>query len=109
MSLAGYHQTFSEDFNSLSLWNGLTGAKSAGTWSTDYGYGSTSNSLGSRTLASNGEKEIYVDPNFTGSGTKALGLNPFSLNNGVLTITASQIPTVDKTALVGLHLPVRAF
>ena len=103
VSLAGYHQTFSEEFNSLSLWNGQSGAKSAGVWSTDYGYGATSNSLGSRTLTSNNEKEIYVDPNFTGSGTKALGLNPFSLNNGVLTITASQIPTADKALIWGYN------
>ncbi|WP_158914558.1 family 16 glycosylhydrolase [Caulobacter sp. S45] len=88
--------TFDDEFNSLSLNNGTSG-----TWTTNFGYGATSNSLGSRTLTSNGEKEIYVDPTMTGAGTTALGLNPFSINNGVLSITASATPAADKTALYG--------
>ena len=103
VSLAGYHQTFSEDFNALSLWNGQSGAASSGVWSTHYDYGANPNTLGDRTLPTSHEKEIYVDPNFTGSGTTALGLNPFLINNGVLTITASQIPTAALGAVWGYN------
>jgi Ca2+-binding RTX toxin-like protein len=56
--------TFSDDFNSLNLWNPTT---KTGIWRTDYGYGSTTDSLGSRTLPSNNEQQIYTDPYFKGT------------------------------------------
>lgn len=65
---------FSEEFDGLSLFNG-----SSGTWKTTYYYGD-------RTLAANGEKQIYVDPTF-----KGLGLNPFEIHDGALTITADRV------------------
>ena len=90
--------TFDDEFNSLSLYNSSTGT---GTWKTSFLSGSQTgaNSWSSRTLAPNNEQEIYVDPNYAGNGTTALGLNPFSINNGVLTITASKTPTQDLAAL----------
>ena len=48
-----------------------------------------------------GEQEIYVDANFAGKGSTALGLNPFSVNDGVLSITAGLVPTQDQNALWG--------
>ena len=101
-STSGMTLTFDDEFNSLSLYNGATGA---GTWKTSFGFGTQtgSGSWTSRTLAPNGEQEIYVDPTYagTGSGTTALGLNPFSISNGVLTITAAQTPTADLSSLNG--------
>ena len=38
----------------------------------------------------NGEQEIYTSPFFEGSSGAPLGLNPFSVNNGVLTISATR-------------------
>jgi beta-glucanase (GH16 family) len=76
-SYAGWTQTFSEEFDSLSLWDGTSGR-----WQTDY-YN------GDRTLYGNGELEVYMDPSYKGSSDHALGVNPFSIDNGILTITAA--------------------
>ena len=85
--------TFSEDFNSLSLSNGATG-----TWLPHFTYVSNPNSLSDRTLY-HGEQEIYVDPTMAGQGSTPLGLNPFSISGGVLTITAAPTPSADLQAL----------
>lgn len=83
-------QTFNDDFNTLSLYHGDTG-----TWLTRYEWGGKT----AYTLPSNGEQEIYVDPSFRGlPGTQAsapLGLNPFSISDGQLTITAAPTPAAD--------------
>ncbi|WP_165830546.1 family 16 glycosylhydrolase [Phenylobacterium soli] len=69
--------TFSDEFNSLSLWNGY-----GGTWRTSPGY------LGSNgsSLPSNGELEWYINSNYGPTS----GVRPWTVNNGVLTITAQQ-------------------
>ena len=87
--------TFDEEFNSLSLQMKST---ETGTWRTYYGQGNPLDYT-SRTFTANNEQEIYVDPEFAGSSTAPLGLNPFSINNGVLTITASKTPTNDLSSL----------
>jgi beta-glucanase (GH16 family) len=79
--------TFSDDFNSLSLYDAAT---KTGTWRTEYGYGGPGTNA-SRVL--NNELEIYMDAKFGGTSGSALGINPFSLNNGMLTITAAPTPT----------------
>jgi beta-glucanase (GH16 family) len=76
---------FDDEFNSLSLGAG-------GTWSTSFGSG-----LAGHTLMRNNEAEVYVDPGFAGSGSTPLGINPFSVSNGVATITA-QRATPDQQA-----------
>ncbi|MDH2406088.1 Ig-like domain-containing protein, partial [Bradyrhizobium sp. SSUT18] len=91
----GLVQTFSDDFNSLSA-----GQDPHLTWKTSYAW----SGVASYTLS--GEQEVYVDPSFTGlPGTQAsssLGLNPFSIQNGHLVITAAPIPSSDA-AYVGNH------
>ncbi len=47
------------------------------------------------------EQQIYVDPLFKGSTRKALGLTPFSIDDGVMTITASRTPDEDYNSLWG--------
>lgn len=84
--LSGLKLTFSDEFNNLSLWDATS---NTGTWRTVLGYGGP-NSVGNRTLQSNGELQIYMDADFAGTGKTALGVNPFSLNDGVLTITATE-------------------
>jgi beta-glucanase (GH16 family) len=64
----GLKMTFDDEFNSFSA----SANGSSGTWMTSYASG--------RTLASNHEAEYYSD--------SSVGYNPFSINNGVLDITA---------------------
>jgi serralysin len=94
--------TFNGEFKSLSLYNAATGQ---GIWKTNYDSGyqgeSGPQAYTSRTLTSNGEQELYVDPSYQGTATTALGLNPFSVSNGILTITASKAPSADVAALGG--------
>jgi beta-glucanase (GH16 family) len=103
IDLTGYKQTFADEFNSLSLWNGKTGAASAGVWRTSGTHGKDANDPLGRTLTNNGEKQVYTDPGFTGYGTKPLGLNPFSIDNGVLTIKAEPITGELRAALPGFE------
>ncbi|QUD87807.1 family 16 glycosylhydrolase [Phenylobacterium montanum] len=87
--------TFDDEFNSFSEWNPATGA---GTWRTYYAWGGP-NSESSHLIPNAQELGINVSSSFTGSGTTALGLNPFSVSNGVLTITGAKTPTADLGAL----------
>ena len=45
-----------------------------------------------RTLSSNQEQQLNVDPGYAGSGPQPLGLNPFSVKGGVLQITGRAAP-----------------
>ena len=54
-----------------------------------------------RTLAGTGEVEIYVDPSYGGTGPTPLGLNPFVVRDGVLSITANRIPEAMRPLLFG--------
>jgi len=99
LDLTGYRLTFADEFNTLSLWNGA----SSGTWRTDYGYGATRDALGSRTLTNNHEQEIYIDAAMKGAGTNPIGITPFAIDNGVLTITASPTPTALKSQLYDMN------
>jgi serralysin len=93
--------TFDGEFNSLSLYNPATGK---GIWQTNFSAGyqgeSGSQAYTSRTQ-SGGQQEIYVDPGYQGTGVATLGLDPFSISNGILTITAAKAPTADVSALNG--------
>lgn len=80
ISTANRTMTFDDEFNTLSL------QSNGGTWRTTFDYGG----INTRTLTSNGEKQIYMDAAFAGTGTTALGVNPFSISNGVLDITAAK-------------------
>ncbi len=61
--------TFADEFDTLNLYS---------TWKPHDGWGN-------RTLIGNKELELYVDPQY-----KGLGLNPFSVQDGILTITAAK-------------------
>ena len=82
--------TFDDEFNSLSLFNGTSG-----TWTPHYWYGGQ----GAYTLTGNGELQIYTAPGFTGTGTTDLGLNPFSISNGVLDIHAQTVTAAQSAAM----------
>jgi serralysin len=95
---------FSDEFNDISLYNAAT---STGTWKTNFLTGSQDGwgSYDSRTLTPNGEKQIYVDASYAGDPRKsvtALGLNPFSVDDGVLTITVSSRPRRRSSRLTAI-------
>jgi len=81
-------QTFSDDFNTLSLHNATTGT---GTWDTKYSWAGASGC----TLASNNELEWYINPDYAPTAS----VNPFSVSNGVLDIHAQKTPDSIKSLI----------
>ncbi|ESY88815.1 endo-1,3-1,4-beta-glycanase [Mesorhizobium sp. LNHC220B00] len=79
IDLSGMKLSFSDDFNTLNLHNAQ-----GGTWDTNFSWGAPNGS----TLTSNGELQWYIDANYGPTSS----IHPFSVNNGVLTITAAQAP-----------------
>src|SRR3954471_6153991 len=73
IDLSKYKTVFNENFNSLSLFNGQSGV-----WTPTYYWGG-------RTLDANSELEFYIDPSY-----KNLGINPFSVSNGIMSIHADK-------------------
>lgn len=80
-----YSQTFSDDFDALSL--DLEDGESKGVWRTNFGYGG----VHSRTLPNNAELQVYSDRLFAGTGTTSLNIDPFRLANGKLEIVAEPL------------------
>jgi serralysin len=74
--------TFSDEFNSLSL------QSAGGTWRTSFWDGADG-----RTLASNEELQVYMDDAYLG-----LGINPFSIDGGILNIHADMASSEVKAA-----------
>ncbi|PAQ10937.1 family 16 glycosylhydrolase [Mesorhizobium temperatum] len=71
--------TFSDEFDTLDLWNG-----SSGTWDSNYWWGAENGS----TLTSNNDLQWYIDTDYAPTRS----VNPFSVEDGVLTITAARAP-----------------
>lgn len=71
---ACWENTFTDEFDQLRLWNAETGT---GDWKTSYIWGSD--------IRINNELQYYINP-------RKHGYNPFSLNDGILTITAQPTP-----------------
>jgi Ca2+-binding RTX toxin-like protein len=97
--LSSFHLSFSDEFDGpLSLYDPATGL---GTWKPSYSTGDQSGlrAYTSHTLRNNDEKELYVDPSFQGSTNAALGLDPFSVTDGVLDISARPTTDTEKPSL----------
>ncbi|WP_194469605.1 Ig-like domain-containing protein [Bradyrhizobium sp. CCBAU 51753] len=88
-------QTFNDDFNTLSA-----GQDPHLTWRTSYAWS------GPPSYSLSGEQQVYVDPSFSGlPGSQAsapLGLNPFSIQDGHLVISAQPLPA-SAAPYVGGH------
>ncbi len=98
LDISNFSLVFEDEFDTLSLWNGESGAASSGTWRTDYGWGETRDSLESRQLAN--EEQIFVDANMLGAGSTPINYSPFTLgDDSTVTITAAPTPEELKTAL----------
>src|SRR4051812_31121935 len=71
--LSKYRLSFSDEFSGANF-----ATSESSTWKSTYYFDD-------RTLPGNGERELYVDPSYN-----SLGLNPFSMHDGALTITAQR-------------------
>jgi len=96
---ANLKMTFDDEFDGLSIHDGVSGM-----WNTSYRYGPANGarSLIARTLPGNGEIEVYVDSGYAGNPAKSsgsLGLDPFSISDGVLSITASKLSDANSAKL----------
>jgi beta-glucanase (GH16 family)/Ca2+-binding RTX toxin-like protein len=85
--------TFQDDFNTLQL---IDPSLATGTWRADFG-GNLKDQW-AYTLVSNGETQVYAQPGFQGRGEKDIDVNPFSVSNGVLTISAQKVDAEDAYA-----------
>lgn len=83
----GYRLSFADDFDDADLSRineeGGGGRPGAPAWRSRYRH--------ARDTVINAEKQVYVDPAYAGSGEAALGLQPFAIEGGVLTISAAPV------------------
>lgn len=75
--------TFADEFNAFNRWK-----DGKGVWRTTFRDGRADDEYDVRTLRSNKELQLYVDPEMRAHGGSgpALGLNPFQVAGGMLTI-----------------------
>jgi beta-glucanase (GH16 family) len=94
------HRTFHDDFDEHPL--------SRGRWVPHYSGGAAwpearywggDGSDFKRQTKWNGEQQIYVDPRYAGRANTPLGLDPFKVSQGVLSIVASRTPAELKPVL----------
>jgi beta-glucanase (GH16 family) len=78
---ACWTQTFSDEFDSLDLWDPQT---NTGQWRTRY--------IWDRNVIINNELQYYIDP-------KEHGLSPFDIDDGILSITANKTPMALRDAV----------
>jgi beta-glucanase (GH16 family) len=94
------HRTFHDDFDEHPLSNGKWVPHYAGgaSWPQARYWGGDGSDF-KRKTSYNGEQQIYVDPRYAGRGTTPLGLDPFKVRDGVLSIVASRTPPALKEVL----------
>ncbi|WP_454624939.1 glycoside hydrolase family 16 protein [Bradyrhizobium cenepequi] len=94
------HRTFNDDFNEHPLAEARWVPHYAGgaAWPEARYWGGDGSDFKRKTSA-NGEQQIYVDPRYGGRMNTPLGLDPFRVHNGVLSIVASRTPPDLKPAL----------
>jgi hypothetical protein len=94
------HRTFHDDFDTHPLKSGRWVPHYAGgaAWPAAQYWGGDGSDF-KRKTAWNGEQQIYVDPRYGGRTTTPLGLDPFKIRNGVLSIVASRTPEALKPVL----------
>ena len=73
--------TFDDEFHTLSLWNGQTGA-----WDSNYWYNPLHGNGGS--LPTNGEQEWYINSNYHQTNS----VQPWNVAKGILTLTGNPAP-----------------
>jgi len=99
------HRTFHDDFDSHPLLDNRWTPHYAGNaaWPEARYWGGDGSDFRRKT-SWNGEQQIYVDPRYGGRETTPLGLDPFKVKDGILSITASRIPPALKTVLFIMNI-----
>src|SRR6185436_4805454 len=94
------HRTFHDDFDSHPLLDARWAPYYAGgaAWPEARYWGGEGSDF-RRKSPYNGEQQIYVDPRYGGRDTTPLGLDPFKVTNGILSIVATRTPPSLKTVL----------
>ena len=94
------HRTFHDDFDQHPLSSGKWAPHYAGgaAWPEARYWGGDGSDF-KRKTAWNGEQQIYVDPRYAGRATTPLGLDPFTVRDGLLSIVASRTPPALKEVL----------
>src|ERR1700761_335652 len=94
------HLTFHDDFDEHPLADGKWAAHYAGgaAWPEARYWGGDGSDFRRKT-SYNGEQQIYVDPRYSGTAPSALGLDPFRVHNGILSIIAARTPPELKPVL----------
>jgi beta-glucanase (GH16 family) len=94
------HRTFHDDFDQHPLSTGKWVPHYAGgaAWPEARYWGGDGSDFKRKTTY-NGEQQIYVDPRYSGRATTPLGLDPFKIRDGVLSIVASRTPPALKPVL----------
>jgi beta-glucanase (GH16 family) len=94
------HRTFHDDFDEHPLAHGRWVPHYSGgaAWPEARYWGGAGSDF-KRQTKTNGEQQIYVDPRYTGRAAKPLGLDPFKVRHGVLSIVASRTPAELKSVL----------
>ena len=94
------HRTFQDDFDQHPLASGKWVPHYAGgaAWPEARYWGGDGSDF-KRKDAWNGEQQIYVDPRYRGRSTAPLGLDPFKVRDGILSIVASRTPPELKPVL----------
>jgi beta-glucanase (GH16 family) len=100
LATVSLHRTFHDDFDEHPLADGRWASHYAGgaAWPEARYWGGDGSDF-RRKDAWNGEQQIYVDPRYTGRSTTPLGLDPFKIRNGILSIVASRTPAALKPVL----------
>jgi beta-glucanase (GH16 family) len=100
MVAVSLHRTFHDDFDTHPLAGDRWVPHYAGgaAWPEAQYWGGDGSDF-KRKTAWNGEQQIYVDPRYGGRSTTPLGLNPFSVRDGILSIVASRTPPALKPVL----------
>ena len=89
--------TFTDDFNSLNLYDY---SHKTGVWQAWFD-GNNLKDIWAYGLPSNNEAQAYVNADFEGGGDHRLNINPFSINNGTLSITAQALPANETAETFG--------
>jgi beta-glucanase (GH16 family) len=100
IAMLSLHRTFHDDFDVHPLASGKWVSHYAGgaAWPEARYWGGDGSDL-KRKDAWNGEQQIYVDPRYGGRQTTPLGLDPFRVRDGVLSIIAARTPPALKEVL----------